>query len=1226
MELRNGGSRLLRLTEHAESAPGRYRVEITLEGAGPRFAIASPLDLALTAQDREDLRWYLEDYLLFPLAPAPEIAARVEARMAEIGDVLFRAIFHATEDARDAWARLRDHLGETRVEIITDVRHAASVPWELLRDPRTKTPLALSVSSFVRAHGSAIVRPRGAPAAGTGPIRILLVICRPSGGKDVPFRSVASKLLKGLAEAAREVVQLDVLRPPTFAELGRVLRAAKDRGKPYHVVHFDGHGAYLDAAEEEIGDVLSGLSAHVLGGQRKGAHGYLVFESPEEAAKDRGQLVDGPSLGKLLVATGVPVLVLNACRSAHADPPAEPEKAGEGASDTHGDIESFGSLALEVMDTGVSGVVAMRYNVYVATAAQFVMDLYGALTDGLALGEAVTRGRKLLHDQPLRTIGYEACSLQDWAVPVVYEAESLPLFPAPVSSRGITLSLDTKAGGGDGASLVGVPPEPDAGFFGRDETLLALDRAFDKHAIVLLHAHAGSGKSSAAAEFARWYQRTGGVEGPVLWTSFERRMVLPQVLDVLGRVFEPVLAKNKIAWLALSDEDRRRIALQILGQTPVLWIWDNVEPVAGFPASTASAWSEDEQWDLADFLREARGKKAKFLLTSRREEQAWLGELPARIAIPRMPMQERVQLARALASKRGARLDEVADWKPLLAFTQGNPLAITVLVGQALRDGLRTKAQIAAFVARLHAGESAFQDEASEGRSRSLGASLRYGFGSAFGEEDRRRLALLHLFQGFVQVGTLRTMGDPEVDWCLPEVRGLTQEAGTALLDRAAEIGLLSAHGGGYYSIHPAVPWFFRGMFEEHYPAVRAQGEGSDATSAMRAYVGAMGELGDLYYGRYQADHRDHLAILKSEEPNLLHARDLARRHGWWTGAIGAMQGLRGLHDHTGRQAEWARRVDEVRDDFVDPETDGPLPGREDGWVFVNEYRVHLAEEARQWAEAERLQRAAVRWAREQAAAALALPAEVLDAAQRNRIRTLGVSLGTLGNIQRGRGQADCIASYTEATEMAERAGDRAGEARVAFGLGNAYKDLSAVRDLAEAERWYQRSLEMREEQQPHGRARGLGQLGIVAYERFNEALAARRPEKELIEHLDAALRSCHEALELIPPDAVNDLAVTHNLLGLICSRAGDLDRALPHYQHSIRYREEQGDLYGAAQTRGNVAITLAKVGRLADARAYALAALRNYETYGDRAADEIQNTHRLLAAIGQSQNRRTTS
>ena len=70
-------------------------------------------------------------------------------------------------------------------------------------------------------------------------------------------------------------------------------------------------------------------------------------------------------------------------------------------------------------------------------------------------------------------------------------------------------------------------------------------------------------------------------------------------------------------------------------------------------------------------------------------------------------------------------------------------------MGQALRDEVRTEEQVATFVAKLRTGEGAFEDEASEGRSKSLGASLSYGFGSAFGEEDRKRLALLHLFQGF---------------------------------------------------------------------------------------------------------------------------------------------------------------------------------------------------------------------------------------------------------------------------------------------------------------------------------------------------------------------------------------------------------------------------------------------------------------------------------------------
>ena len=138
------------------------------------------------------------------------------------------------------------------------------------------------------------------------------------------------------------------------------------------------------------------------------------------------------------------------------------------------------------------------------------------------------------------------------------------------------------------------------------------------------------------------------------------------------------------------------IALNILRQVPVLWIWDNVELVAGFPAGTASKWSAQEQRELADFLRAARGTKAKFLLTSRRNERSWLSDLPARIKVPKMRHQDRVELAKKLASKHGRHLthNDWQAWQPLLSFTQGNPLTLTVVVGQALRNRLRTKEQI----------------------------------------------------------------------------------------------------------------------------------------------------------------------------------------------------------------------------------------------------------------------------------------------------------------------------------------------------------------------------------------------------------------------------------------------------------------------------------------------------------------------------------------------------
>ncbi|MBM3150188.1 MAG: CHAT domain-containing protein, partial [Chloroflexi bacterium] len=397
------------------------------------------------------------------------------------------------------------------VEIVTGVREAAAIPWELIRDPKTDTPLALRARTFVRAQPQPAQRPQlpplprlsgERPGERVGPIRILLVICRPGGGEDVPFRSVASRLIKGLTEEVRQAFQLDVLRPPTFEQLGRILRQAQAEGRPYHVVHFDGHGMYAEVVQPgQVAEWLRRAMPLLLSGPRRGAHGYLLFENP--ALEENVQLVDGPALGKLLVEAGVPVLVLNACRSAHAETPDSPPLISEeGAPDVHTQIRAFGSLAQEVMDAGVAGVVAMRYNVYVVTAAQFVADLYAALAQGHTLGEAVSRGRKQLAAQPLRTIAYDPIPLQDWPVPVAYEAAPIALFPQP--GRGQASPLHITLAAGDATPQRGtldpsLPPQPDVGFFGRDETLLALDRAFDTQSVVLLHAYAGSGKTATAA-------------------------------------------------------------------------------------------------------------------------------------------------------------------------------------------------------------------------------------------------------------------------------------------------------------------------------------------------------------------------------------------------------------------------------------------------------------------------------------------------------------------------------------------------------------------------------------------------------------------------------------------------------------------------------------------------------------------------------------------------------
>jgi hypothetical protein len=87
-----------------------------------------------------------------------------------------------------------------------------------------------------------------------------------------------------------------------------------------------------------------------------------------------------------------------------------------------------------------------------------------------------------------------------------------------------------------------------------------------------------------------------------------------------------------------------------------------------------------------------------------------------------------------------------------------------------------------------------------------------------------------------------------------------------------------------------------------------------------------MGGIGELYHRQYEHGNCGVVSLIQAEEANLLHARRLARQHGWWNPVTGTMQALRALYDQTGRHREWRQVVEEVVPDLVEPATDGPLP------------------------------------------------------------------------------------------------------------------------------------------------------------------------------------------------------------------------------------------------------------------------------------------------------------
>ena len=122
-----------------------------------------------------------------------------------------------------------------------------------------------------------------------------------------------------------------------------------------------------------------------------------------------------------------------------------------------------------------------------------------------------------------------------------------------------------------------MPPRPAAGFLGRDDTIFALERTLAAHPVVLLHGEQGAGKTTTVAEFARWYAGTGGIEGPVLYSSFECHKPLSAVLDQLAGIFQASMEAIGFQWRSMSREDRREVALHVMEQIPILWIWDGID-------------------------------------------------------------------------------------------------------------------------------------------------------------------------------------------------------------------------------------------------------------------------------------------------------------------------------------------------------------------------------------------------------------------------------------------------------------------------------------------------------------------------------------------------------------------------------------------------------------------------------------------------------------------------
>ncbi len=353
--------------------------------AGEPFELVWPLD----GNALEDLRWYLEDYLRAPYGVYEERGPEVAAALAGWGRAVFESVF-GSGPGRDAYVQARARA-QTGTEIVfrSSAAAALGLPWELLHDPSRPTPVALDGVDVTRSIPTAQL---GQAFAVTGEqLRVLMVISRPAAGEDVGYRMIARPLLEQL-EAVRGRVELVVLRPPTLDALKQTLAGALAEGRPFQVVHFDGHGV-LAGRRSAAGDLGAPVTL-----EGSGAEGVLIFEKPEGGPDE----VPTNRVAQVMKAGQVPLVVLNACQSGAVGKELE------------------AALATRLLQEGVGSAVAMAYSVYAVAAAEFMAAFYERLFAGDGVTAAVSAGRRHLHRHNKRPSPKGEMPLEDWVVPVHY--------------------------------------------------------------------------------------------------------------------------------------------------------------------------------------------------------------------------------------------------------------------------------------------------------------------------------------------------------------------------------------------------------------------------------------------------------------------------------------------------------------------------------------------------------------------------------------------------------------------------------------------------------------------------------------------------------------------------------------------------------------------------------------------------------------------------------------
>ncbi|MCX7098813.1 MAG: tetratricopeptide repeat protein [Methylococcales bacterium] len=533
---------------------------------------SDPLDFQtpIGPEDYADIAWYLETYATRYITDIDiDRADNIAKRLKTLGENLFLSVF-ADATAKRLFDRFQDTDEKRLITLYAQHPAVLSLPWELLRPPK-QTYLMHEKLSIRRRYLGAGGGRTAYKVSSKDRLRVLFVVSRPSDANFINPRSDALAVMHAI-KTTQANIELEFLRPATLDKL--INRLENDRLPPIDILHFDGHGAFFNAAAEPTTGKRADnpLSKQA---QPESNNGYLLFET----ADGNNDFVSAETLADALYRKKIALVVLSACQSA-----------------AMGD-DALTSVAARLTHAGLPSVLAMSYSVLVPTTEHLFGEFYNALMQGQTMGAALDTARRYLYRYPER--GERQCgdqritlNLQDWFVPVLYQA----------SQDCTLLNPQIPSAHASPPAINNLPKLQEAGFFGRSQELWIIERAFVQNVRSLaIVGFGGQGKTTLAIVAGDWLQQTGLFARVcfVDYAAFQGVDAVAMAVSTLATVLQE----------SLLDAD---VATRALQQTATLVILDNVEALT--PQVSAALLTAAAAW--------AKAGNSRVLITTRQDDLA----------------------------------------------------------------------------------------------------------------------------------------------------------------------------------------------------------------------------------------------------------------------------------------------------------------------------------------------------------------------------------------------------------------------------------------------------------------------------------------------------------------------------------------------------------------------------------------------------------------------------